>query len=118
MSAGLATFLPISLLGLVALGLPYLIVPRQTRSHRRLSLGIALTALVLVLLGPVLYALFDTRDLYSADSLAAYALIARLVFVDSLGAALLWLPLLALVWFGKAQRIESLRGQDLARQDR
>ena len=116
MSSGLATFLPIAILGIVALALPHLLVPRDTRSHRSLGLGIAVTVSVLILLGPLLYALFDTRDLYEANTFAEGAVIAWIVFLDSLSAAILWAPLVGLIWFGKAQRVEKLRGEDMARE--
>lgn len=110
------TALPLAILGIVALALPYLLVPRDTRSHRSLGLGIAVTASVLLILGPILYAVFDTRDLYNTSSLPETLTIARIVIVDSLSATLLWVPILGLVWFGKAQRIEKLRGEDMAKE--
>lgn len=114
-SAFVNMIIPIAVMAAAALALPYLLTPRETRSHKRLVLSMAATALVLILLGPILYVVFDPRDIYDAASLAEMRVIGRIVFVESLTAAIVWVPLLFLVWIGRAQQVEKLRGQDMLR---
>jgi hypothetical protein len=111
-----AIALPLLLLCAVALILPRMIVPRQTRSHSRVIVGMAATALALLLLGPMIYALFDQRGLFAGET-AQILLVAWWMFRESLSAILIWGPLLILVWFGLAQRVERLRGEDMTRED-
>ncbi|QBF33165.1 hypothetical protein [Thalassococcus sp. S3] len=106
------TGLPLILVGLAALLVPRLFVPRETRSHRRLAGGITMSAGLLLVLSGVLLALFDDRD-FSAGAAIAGTFGLMLYYLQSaLGFALLWLPILALVWFGMAQRVERLRSED------
>ena len=105
--------LPIAIIAAFAIVLPIFFVPRATRSHRRVALGILLSALCLILLGPILYALFDTRPIYDRDIQGARRVLLALIFRDSLSAAVVWIPLLGIVWFGRAQRVERLRGEDM-----
>lgn len=117
-SAGIIeTSLPIAIIGVAAIILPRLVVPQDTRSHRTVFARYAIVIVLLLILGPALYALFDTRGLYEAGSLAEALQILRIIFRQSLTAAIIWVPILVLNWFGSAQRVEAMRGQDMLRED-
>ena len=109
--------LPIALLAGAAVVFSHLLLPRFTRSHARVVLGILASAVVLLVLAPVSYVVFDARPIYAAHSFAEAMAMGRIVFVQSLNAALVWLPILCFRWLGAAQRVERLRGEDLARGD-
>lgn len=108
------TAVPVVLMFILAIALPYFFVPRQTRSHKTVSLCIFGAALCLVIFGAILTNLFDSRsvgELRGIQSLYAVWLYLR----ESLTFAILWAPILGLVWFTFAQRVERLRGEDIMR---
>ena len=110
-----STTLPVVLMGLLAFGLPFLIVPRQTRSHLTVTLCILGTAALLIVVGAIVTNLFDARDTGDLKG-GASLYVAWLYLRESLYFALLWVPILALVWLNRAQRVERLRGEDMARE--
>jgi hypothetical protein len=108
-SAGLTwgnTFGPLTLLVLVAVGLPFATVPRATRSQGRLALGILLAALLAL---AAAFALFGW--LYAGEG-------ARLMTVLRAAglSALAWGPFLALTWLVRAQAVEKRKGEDMVRE--
>ncbi|MEO9894898.1 MAG: hypothetical protein ABJD13_09620 [Paracoccaceae bacterium] len=114
------TGLPLLIFAGVALTLPSLMVPRDTRSHTRVARGMIATAAVLVVFGPLVAMAFDSRPLPAgpADTYKGqvWLLLYQFQFRASLTLALVWAPLLALVWFNASQRVEQLRGQDIVRE--
>jgi len=118
---GLAnTFLPLTGLVVLAIGLPLLIVPRATRSQARLAGGVAITALLLLLIGAALIAGFSAlAGNPVAAGLAAHPLAGvGALILRAARMALLWAPVLALTWLVMAQGIERKRGEDRMRQGR
>lgn len=116
----LDTGLPLIVLGLLAAGLPWLLVPRGARGHGAAARGIGMSALVLLAVGVAMMAYLGARaggdliGLARAEPLgAAWILLRR-----SAMAALVWAPILVLVWFSMAQRVERLRGEDVMREGR
>lgn len=110
---------PLALLAALAIGLPPLIVPRATRSQTRLAGGVAITAVLLLLIGAALIGLLSAfAGNPVAVRLAAHpltetgALVAR-----SAPMAILWAPVLALAWLVMAQGVEKRRGEDRIRAD-
>ena len=114
------TGLPLLIFAGVALTLPMLMVPRDTRSHTRVARGMIATALILVVFGPLVAMVFDSRTLPAGPADAStgqiWLLLYQFQFRASLTLALVWAPLLALVWFNASQRVEELRGQDIVRE--
>lgn len=107
------------LMGLAVL-LPRGLTPWATRSHRRLALGIGLSALVLWFGGAVLFAELYARhgaELGQALAVDAGGTIGFLLGVSA-RAAILWAPLLVIWWYVGAQRVEKLKGEDIMREGR
>jgi hypothetical protein len=104
------TFLPLGALAALALALPFVTVPRATRSQARLAVGVAASALVRLVAGTGLFA-----GLYAGEGGAPRpAAVLRATGM----AAIVWAPLLALAWFVRAQGVERRRGEDMAQAGR
>ncbi len=115
-SIGLAnTALPLAVLAILAVLVPRFVVDRDTRSHVKLAVGILVSTLILLVAGFGLSVLltkmrgFDVQAHVLAEPGAAFWLHARL----SMMAAIVWAPILALIWFGAAQAVEARRGRDV-----
>ena len=113
------TLVPLAVLGLLAVLLPRVLVDRETRSHGKLLHGIAQTAAFLVAIGFMISIAvtqmrgFEALGHFEIDPLGAVWVHLRL----SLMTAIVWGPVLGLVWFGLAQGVEARRGQDIAKGD-
>ena len=108
------TGLPMLILGTLAVVLPFLLIAKDTRSHGRVALGVTLTATVVVIVGTLVLILFDPRDIGTEGG---WGILIQMYFRASLPLAMFWAPLLGLVWFTKAQRVEMLRNRDIVRED-
>ena len=110
------TGMPLVVLGALAVLLPRLLVSRATRSHRAVVVAIVGSAALLVMIGAVVFAAIYAFD--GAEVLAAFQAAPGLTawFFAKLAtfAAIVWGPVLALVWFGMAQGVETRKGQDAA----
>ncbi len=106
---------PLFVLGGAAILVPYVLIPRETRSHRRVAAGIGVSAGVMILLGILVYLMFDDRDLATGLEINGVDGMVALALGGSIRSAILWGPLLALYWFYAAQRVERLRGEDKVR---
>ncbi len=113
------TGVPLALLGLLAVGLPWVLVRRGTRSHWEVGLSIWASAGFLLLAEAGVFALvYGWRGVEVGAALAAAPVATAWFFLRLSGfAALLWVPVLALVWFAMAQRVEKRRGEDLTRRE-
>lgn len=113
----LNTGLPLAVLAALALGVPRLLVRRGTRAHGDIAIAMLGSVLILLVAGQLLFALLyiiagiDVVTAFRQAPLATGGFFLRL----SAFAALIWGPVLALVWLGMAQRVESLRGNDRMR---
>ncbi len=114
------TAVPLGILALLAVLLPRVLVDRETRSHGKVLHGIALSAAFLVAIGFMIsigvtqMRGFEAVGHFEIDPLGAAWVHLRL----SLMAAIVWAPILGLVWFGHAQGVEARRGQDVAAGER
>ena len=111
------TGFPLALLGGLAVVLPMLLVARATRSQRAVAIAILLAALLLLVAGAVVFAVIYAASGVSVWAALAEAPLATVWFLlgQSLVAAVVWGPVLALVWFGMAQGVERRKGEDVAR---
>lgn len=111
------TGLPVTILALAAVLVPGRIAPRETRSHKAVMFAVALTAVIMVLLGAAIFAVVYWFSGAGVPAALSEAPLATMVYFFrlSLMAALLWGPILALVWFSMAQSVEKRRGQDKVR---
>lgn len=111
------TGLPVAGLVVTAIVLPRLAVPTDTRSHYAIAGSVLATAAVLLAAGAVVFA--SVYAIGSADitnAVATHPYTTTLFFVRlSAMAALVWIPVLALVWFTMAQAVEVRLGEDIAR---
>jgi len=109
------TGLPLALVAIGAMVLPFLFIRRDTRSHMHVTLGVFGTALCLVILGALVSVWASDRSTGELSGLqSAYA--TWLYLRESLYLGLIWLPILGMIWLTKAQRVEKLRGEDMARE--
>lgn len=111
------TGIPMLIVGTLAVVLPFVLSPRDTRSHWRVAGGVAGTAGIVVLAGALVLVVFDPRQI-GADQARRWIVLAQIYLRASLPLAMFWAPLLALVWFGQAQRVERLRNDDMVREAR
>lgn len=109
------TALPLALIAGATVVLPFLLIPWRTRSHRRVVGGMALCALLMIGVSAGVSALFDKRGIAAGIEIMGLWPYVWFMILSSLKSALLWVPLLALFWFNAAQRVERLRGEDMAR---
>ncbi|MGB5558928.1 MAG: hypothetical protein WBN04_13065 [Paracoccaceae bacterium] len=113
----LNTGLPVAVLSALAALLPRVFIERDTRSQRRLAVGIFSTALSLFVLGAaifgVVYALRGS-PVGAALTQTPFASMMVLLRLSALS-AIIWLPILALTWFSAAQSVERRRGEDIMR---
>jgi hypothetical protein len=106
---------PLVILGGTSILLPFLLVPKDSRSQLRVSLAFGLCVAVMILLSTLVYLLFDDRDI--ALGIQIHGVIGYLLelIAASSKTAMLWGPLLAVHWVSAAKRVEKLREQDLVR---
>jgi hypothetical protein len=116
----LNTALPLAALAGLAVALPEVLAPRGNLSHGRLAAAVAASAALTLAAGALLFAaLYAAAGADPGGALAAApAATAGFFLTRSAAAALLWLPLLGLVWLIKAQAVERRRGEAAARQGR
>ncbi len=115
------TGLPLIVLGVLAVLIPRFVVDGDTRFHSKVALGFGVTAVILFGVGYAMsVVLTHTRGVHalapgsSPELGTAFWMHLRL----SLMAAIVWAPILGLVWFGHAQGVEARRGQDIAAGER
>jgi len=113
----LNTGLPVVVLAGLAVVLPHLLVSADTRSHLVVAAGMAATAIALLSIGAAIFALaYGLRGGNPGEAFAAEPSATLGYFLGlSAKASLIWLPVLGLVWFAKAQAVEKRRGEDVAR---
>jgi len=115
----LNTGLPVAVLVVLAIILPRVLAPARTRSHRQVAAAIGLSALVLLVIGAFVFAASYAIQGHPVVATFAAEPLKVILFFLRLAAktALIWLPVLGLVWFGMAQKVETRRGADSARLD-
>lgn len=114
------TGLPLLILAVLALVLPRLFASRATRSQRSVSVSILISSICLLICGAAVFAgVYGYRGAGVGAALGEAPFVTALFFLRlSAMAALLWGPVLALVWFGLAQGVEARRGEDIMRGSR
>lgn len=112
------TGLPLAVLAGAAVVLPRLVVPGDTRSQRVVMVSVLVSAIALLLLGAAVFAVvYGVRGVGVGAAFATAPMAACIFFLRlSAMAALLWGPVLALVWFAMAQAVEVRRGEDVMRE--
>lgn len=112
------TGLPLLILGILGWVLPRMLVPEDTRSHKRVALGVAFAVLTLIATSALILVAFDMPAHRSALwGGGGVFLVAEIALRNSALFAVAWVPMVALSWFNMAQRVERLRGKDMARGD-
>ena len=111
------TGLPLALLGALAFVLPRLMLPRESRSHRLLTVVLLIACVLTLLAAIVVFGYIqswggtDLAGSVAADPMGTLAILIR----PALMSGIVWLPMLLLSGFGLSHRIEDLRGRDLMR---
>ena len=101
------TGFPLVLLAGLAITVPRLLAPKSTPSHGAVLVAILGSVVVLLLAGALIFAGIYSARIDGIWSTFTQAPLATLVFFARLSiyAAMLWVPILALVWFGLAQGV-------------
>jgi len=111
---------PLAILLLGALIVPRLFVDRNTISHRRVFISVTISSVFLLFMGAVIFGVvyhFQGAKVFDAFAVNLWG--TTLFFLTlSIKAAIFWVPVMLLVWFGLAQRVERNRGDKIARQDK
>jgi hypothetical protein len=107
------TGFPLVLLAGLAAGMPWLLAGRQTRSQREVAIVIWASAGVVLLAGAAVFAaVYGARGVGVWAAMGAAPLATAGFFLRLSGfAALVWGPILALVWLGLAQGVEKRKGE-------
>ncbi|WP_270725709.1 hypothetical protein [Shimia sp. Alg240-R146] len=111
------TGLPLIVLGVLAVMIPRFVVDHETRSHGKVMLGIAVSAVILFGVGYGISVVLTNARGVHAMALGSRPELGTALWMHSrlsLMAAIVWAPILGLVWFGQAQGVEARRGRDLA----
>ena len=111
------TGLPLLILGALGWALPRVLMFSDTRSHVHLSFVVLASVAALVVVSAMVLVAFDTPAYQNALAIGGVLLVAEIALRGSALFAIAWLPMLLLSWFNLAQRVETLRGQDIARGD-
>jgi len=116
----LNTGLPLLILAGLAVAVPLLLVPRGTRRQWELAVAIWAAAGILLLAGAAVFgAIYALGGVPVGAAFAEVPLTTTWFFLKISGsAAVAWAPVLALTWFGLAQRIEKRKGEDAMREGR
>ncbi len=111
------TGFPLVLLGVLAVLFPRLLVRRGTRSQGEVFVAVWASAGLLLVAGAgVFAAVYGARGAPVGAAFGAAPLSASWFFLKLSGfAAMLWGPVLVLVWLGLAQGVEKRKGEDAAR---
>ncbi|WP_127746993.1 hypothetical protein [Parasedimentitalea marina] len=108
------TGLPMMVIGILAVVVPRLLVQKATRSHLVVAIGMILACVTMAVLSAGVFFLFDNRSYETLIGAGGYVLALEFLIEASWKAVILWAPLILLTWLSLAQRVERLRGQDLA----
>ena len=108
----LNTGLPLVLLAGLAFVLPRLLVRTGTRSHWEVAVGVWASAGFLLLAGAGVFGVvYGLRGVGVTAALAEAPLATAWFFLRLSGfAAVVWVPVLGLVWLGMAQRVGRRKG--------
>ncbi|WP_425052939.1 hypothetical protein [Psychromarinibacter sp. S121] len=114
------TALPLVLLAALAVIVPLLMVPRGTRKHWEVAVGIwASAGMVLLAGGAVFAAIYALGGVGVGTALRAAPLATGWFFLRLSGtAAVAWVPVLLLTWLGLAQVVEKRKGRDRVQEGR
>lgn len=109
------TGVPLVIMGALGWALPRMLVPDDTRAHGRVALGVAFSVLALIAVSALVLVAFDIAAYRRAMDMGGALLAAEVALRNSALFAVAWVPFAALSWFNMAQRVEVLRGKDMAR---
>ncbi len=110
------TGVPVLVLGALAVLVPRWLCPPRTRSQGEVAVAIWAAAGVLLLVGAGLFVLIyavSGTDVWGAFALAPVSTSMFFLWLSGFS-ALVWVPILALVWLGLAQGVEKRKGEDVA----
>ncbi len=108
------TGVPLIAAGALGWLVPRFISPPDTRSHKRVAIAVLASALVLVFLSAAMFAALQPAKFASAAEMGGLFLGIEIAVRGSILFAIAWVPILLLFWFNRAQRVEMLRGKDMA----
>ncbi|MEL7013729.1 MAG: hypothetical protein AAFO72_10675 [Pseudomonadota bacterium] len=113
----LNSVLPMGIIAGMAVVVPWMLLRKGTRSQWEVVVTIWASAGVMLIVSGVVYAaLYAVRGHAVGEAFGEAPVMTLWFFIKLAGyAAVLWVPILALVWFGMAQGVERRRGEDAAR---
>ena len=110
--------LPMAILAALAVLVPLGLVRKQTRSQAEVAVTICASAGIMLLVSALTFAILyaaQGTDVWPAFKVTPIATTWAFIRISGY-AALLWLPILALTWFGMAQGVERRKGEDAAKE--
>lgn len=111
--------MPLITLVIGALGFPWIFMGPATLSHRAVAISVLISALLLLVLGAIMLGgIYELRGSDVGAALTVHPMGTVFFLLNaSLKMTLVWVPVLALVWFVLAQGVERRRGEAIARAD-
>lgn len=111
------TGLPLTIAGALGWLVPRFIAPSHTRSHKKVAIAVAASAVVLIFVSAGLFAALQSDKFASAAEMGGLFLAIEIAVRGSILFAVAWIPILLLCWLNLAQRVEHLRGKDMAERE-
>ncbi|SLN60992.1 hypothetical protein AQS8620_02769 [Aquimixticola soesokkakensis] len=111
--------LPIAVLAVLAAVLPLVLMPRSNRSQAVLRHTALITGVILLLVSGLIFVVLHLaagQPVLGAFQVAPLPTVWYFLRMGLLS-AIVWAPVLALGWYGLAQRIEQLKHLDQMRED-
>lgn len=111
------TGLPLAISGALAWFMPRFIAPPETRSHQKVAIAIAASAIALILVSAGLFAALQPDKFARAADMGGLFLAIEIAIRGSLLFAIAWVPVMLMCWLNMAQRVEHWRGKDMAERE-
>ena len=110
----LNTGLPLFVVACLAVVIPLLIVPASTRSQLKLAILIFLSCGAVFVVSMMVFVLLQifTVEASGWDPMNNPKSTGTYFLRQGLFAGIVWIPILALMWFNLAQRVERVLGED------
>ncbi|WP_299607556.1 hypothetical protein [uncultured Tateyamaria sp.] len=111
------TGLPLGIAGALGWLVPRFIAPSDTRSHKKVAIAMAASAIVLILVSAGLFAALQPGKFARTAETGGLFLAIEIAVRGSLLFAVAWVPIMLMCWLNMAQRVEVWRGKDLAEKE-
>lgn len=111
------TGLPLGIAGALGWFMPRFIAPSDTRSHKKVAIAMAASAIVLILVFAGLFAVFQSSNFVRTAETGDLFLAIEIAIRGSLLFAVVWVPIMLMCWLNIVQRFEAWRGKGMAERE-